>query len=156
MQTQTKTIYPTASLVTAITFHQLFEGLSLGIRIAALPSPSHLHSTSSSHSPSSHSPSRSSLPLDTHALISKSDHAGRNSQRSILQPTLSILFALTTPLGMGVGLRVFTRGVGGDSEDGTSFFVKFKLTSQFTYSLYLLPKPPHACTCSLAPQPRCT
>jgi len=27
------------SLVTAITFHQLFEGLSLGIRIAALPPP---------------------------------------------------------------------------------------------------------------------
>lgn len=27
-----------ASLVTAILFHQLFEGLSLGIRIAALPS----------------------------------------------------------------------------------------------------------------------
>lgn len=27
------------SLVTAISFHQLFEGLSLGIRIAALPAP---------------------------------------------------------------------------------------------------------------------
>lgn len=30
-------IHGTASLVTAIVFHQLFEGLSLGIRIATLP-----------------------------------------------------------------------------------------------------------------------
>ena len=31
------------SLVTAISFHQLFEGLSLGIRIAALPPPADPH-----------------------------------------------------------------------------------------------------------------
>jgi zinc transporter 1/2/3 len=34
------------SLATAISFHQLFEGLSLGIRIAALPAhpdPRHIH-----------------------------------------------------------------------------------------------------------------
>ena len=30
-----------ASLVIAIVFHQLFEGLSLGIRIAGLPSSHH-------------------------------------------------------------------------------------------------------------------
>jgi solute carrier family 39 (zinc transporter), member 1/2/3 len=30
-------IYAAASLATAITFHQLFEGLSLGTRIATLP-----------------------------------------------------------------------------------------------------------------------
>jgi len=30
-------VHPSASLTTAIIFHQLFEGLSLGIRIAALP-----------------------------------------------------------------------------------------------------------------------
>ncbi|KAG5351651.1 hypothetical protein C0989_005423 [Termitomyces sp. Mn162] len=67
------------SLVTAIIFHQLFEGLSLGIRIAGLP------------------PSPTSGPR-------------------WLAPTLSILFAITTPLGMVVGMLAFPSTRAGDSD----------------------------------------
>ncbi|KAG6853197.1 hypothetical protein C0991_006186 [Blastosporella zonata] len=66
------------SLVTAIVFHQLFEGLSLGIRIAGLPS----------------SP---------------------RPNRRWLAPTLSILFAITTPLGMGSGALAFTSARKGEA-----------------------------------------
>ena len=68
-----------ATLVTAILFHQLFEGLSLGIRIAALPT-------------------------DSDSLPSSSKHI------HLLKPTLAITFALTTPLGIGIGLLAFTAG----------------------------------------------
>ncbi|KAJ6524451.1 Zinc/iron permease [Mycena vulgaris] len=59
------------SLLTAIIFHQLFEGLSLGIRIASLPAPK-----------------------------------GRRDWFSI---TLSLLFALTTPVGLAIGVLAFAR-----------------------------------------------
>ena len=35
-----RNVFTSASLVTAVTFHQLFEGLSLGTRIATLPTTS--------------------------------------------------------------------------------------------------------------------
>ncbi|KAF7328878.1 Zip-like iron-zinc transporter [Mycena venus] len=60
------------SLLTAIVFHQLFEGLSLGIRIASLPAPK------------------------THG-------------RDWFSITLSLLFALTTPVGLAIGMRAFAR-----------------------------------------------
>ncbi|KAJ7446910.1 Zinc/iron permease [Mycena galericulata] len=63
------------SLLTAITFHQLFEGLSLGIRIATLPAPK-----------------------------------GRHDWFSI---TLSLLFALTTPFGLAVGMLAFAHSAHG-------------------------------------------
>ncbi|KAJ8514835.1 hypothetical protein ONZ45_g7669 [Pleurotus djamor] len=81
-------------LLTAIFFHQLFEGLSLGIRIASLPPPpspnkdEHEHPSSSSH-PHSHS-----------------------SGGSILSATLSFLFAATTPAGILIGLISFGVGEG--------------------------------------------
>ncbi|KAJ7039059.1 Zinc/iron permease [Mycena alexandri] len=66
------------SLLTAIVFHQLFEGLSLGIRIASLPAPkTHSHS-----------------------------HTRRRDWFSI---TLSLLFALTTPVGLAIGMLAFAR-----------------------------------------------
>lgn len=68
----------TASLVTAIFFHQLFEGLSLGIRIASLPPP--MNKTS----------------------------------RSLLAPALSALFAVTTPVGILIGLLSLGGGQGGE------------------------------------------
>lgn len=70
-----------ASLVTAISFHQLFEGLSLGIRIASLPRK-----------------------------------AGTGGF-SILKVTLMILFAITTPIGIIIGMIVFP----GDADVGKSF-----------------------------------
>ncbi|TDL20444.1 Zinc/iron permease [Rickenella mellea] len=76
---------PTASLVTAIIFHQLFEGLSLGIRISALPS-------------------------------------GRGGM-SLLKPTLAVLFALTTPVGIVIGILALPHGGGDESAN-----LKMKLT----------------------------
>ncbi|KAJ7666892.1 Zinc/iron permease [Mycena polygramma] len=57
------------SLLTAIVFHQLFEGLSLGIRIASLPAP--------------------------------------RTRRDWFPATLSLLFALTTPVGLAIGMLAF-------------------------------------------------
>ncbi|KIY73307.1 Zinc/iron permease [Cylindrobasidium torrendii FP15055 ss-10] len=70
------------TLLTAIVFHQLFEGLSLGIRIASLPPPS------------------------SSVLPAPSTFVGRSRQQW-LQPTLAFLFAVTTPAGMGLGMAVF-------------------------------------------------
>ncbi|KAF5364726.1 hypothetical protein D9757_012494 [Collybiopsis confluens] len=69
-----------ASLVTAIIFHQLFEGLSLGIRISAIPPP--IDKLTSEEAPSS-----------TH--------------HSLFQPILAFLFAVTTPFGIGLGMLLF-------------------------------------------------
>src|SRR5882757_5843840 len=70
-------IVPTsASLLTAVTFHQLFEGLSLGTRIATLPT---------------------------------------NSRT--LRPSMMMSFATTVPIGVAVGLLLFT----GPYEGGLSF-----------------------------------
>ncbi|KAJ7106570.1 Zinc/iron permease [Mycena epipterygia] len=65
------------SLLTAIISHQLFEGLSLGIRIAALPDA--------------------------------------KARRDWFSTTLSLLFALTTPVRLALGLRVFAPGAQGAS-----------------------------------------
>ncbi|RDX45722.1 Zinc/iron permease [Lentinus brumalis] len=61
------------SLVIAIVFHQLFEGLSLGIRIAGLPT-------------------------------SDSEHGVHILPGRTLKPLLASTFAITTPLGIGIGL----------------------------------------------------
>ncbi|KAJ3513678.1 hypothetical protein NLJ89_g2813 [Agrocybe chaxingu] len=176
------------SLTTAIIFHQLFEGLSLGIRIAALP-PSkrghgndHEHEHEHHHHPHSahdledveeeprgrstssgsdredarkakadreelavsggahvHSPTqeeRNELPSQQSPLLDASTKTRPHScrgpsssdtgvwaslQRAVnvrnwgiwqqeihwLQPTLSLLFAVTTPFGMGVGMTLW-------------------------------------------------
>ncbi|KAJ3879741.1 Zinc/iron permease [Lentinula edodes] len=86
------------TLVTAIIFHQLFEGLSLGIRIAAIPPD---------EGDTSPRPSRSSSP---------SASLARKSHHSVLQPVLTILFALTTPLGIAMGMLVFSSQRGKTSE----------------------------------------
>ncbi|KAJ3931437.1 MAG: Zinc/iron permease [Lentinula lateritia] len=86
------------TLVTAIIFHQLFEGLSLGIRIAAIPPEEGVTSPQ---------PSRSSSP---------SASLARKSHHSVLQPVLTILFALTTPLGIAMGMLVFSSQRGKTSE----------------------------------------
>ncbi|KAJ4490641.1 ZIP zinc transporter-domain-containing protein, partial [Lentinula aciculospora] len=96
------------TLVTAIIFHQLFEGLSLGIRIAAIP-PADINSSPLSSRTSSPSGSQevSSLP---------SSWLGHNAHRSILQPVLTFLFALTTPVGIASGMLVFPSQRGKSSE----------------------------------------
>ncbi|KAK7028335.1 Zip-like iron-zinc transporter [Favolaschia claudopus] len=72
------------SLLTAILFHQLFEGLSLGIRIASLPArKSHHHHHADRHPP--------------------------KQGRDWFALTLSLLFALTTPVGLAIGMMAFGR-----------------------------------------------
>jgi zinc transporter 1/2/3 len=58
------------SLLVAVTFHQLFEGLSLGIRIASLPAP------------------KGRVPW--------------------LRAVLAVLFAITVPVGISIGLLAFS------------------------------------------------
>jgi len=72
-----------ASLITAIIFHQLFEGLSLGIRIAALPT-------------------------------SKEGSFILPSQ--IMKPVLAFMFAITTPVGIALGLALFSSGQHGRAD----------------------------------------
>lgn len=72
-----------ASLIVAIIFHQLFEGLSLGIRIAGLPA-------------------------------SKEGSFILPSQ--FLKPALAFTFAITTPVGIGLGLALFSSGQHGQAE----------------------------------------
>lgn len=71
-----------ASLLTAILFHQLFEGLSLGVRLASLPS--HLPPFAAT-GPSSGS---------------------RNISIRFVPHTLALLFGITTPVGILVGLLI--------------------------------------------------
>ena len=141
--------------MTAILFHQLFEGLSLGIRIAAL-SPkvvkeSHIahgddESLSSSMPPimpSLHSdfgvPSNSTSSSGHRCCgdleiregrIEVSDRylwAFRGRRVHWLEPTLSILFALTTPFGMGIGMILWKER---DGSDPSLFFVTLYLAAK--------------------------
>jgi len=178
---------PVASLTTAIIFHQIFEGLSLGIRIAALPLPEKLPSPAKGsdeerapsvrkldgldgivakpyfqEGSSAKPPLRRSRSTDNLAprevpsfswtsLLgrqSQTEHSdegygstsrsnrtlGEGSSRGTesavlgksqrtswmpnpLKSTLSILFAITTPLGMVLGLFLW-KGREGDIEQG--------------------------------------
>ncbi|EED77723.1 predicted protein [Postia placenta Mad-698-R] len=63
------------SLATAIMFHQLFEGLSLGIRIATLSAVSNA-----------------------------------KGRMGLLKPALAVSFAITTPVGIAIGLGAFKPG----------------------------------------------
>lgn len=76
-------------------FHQLFEGLSLGIRIASLPSP-----------PSTDA-ELSALGIKRHSrgLLGSLLGAGGG-----LKIALAILFGVTAPAGMGIGLILFKVG----------------------------------------------
>lgn len=98
-----------ASLTTAVVFHQLFEGLSLGIRIAALPPPPSFDDSTDEES------------LNALRVKPRSD-ARRGFFKSLvmaiggergegwLKSTLAILFAITTPAGMGIGMVGFKVG----------------------------------------------
>ena len=114
-------------------FHQLFEGLSLGIRIAALPPPKMMHNDDSrTDCDGGVSTSRSSnqrtlniknyLWLSTFSSSSSLHHPHHRAQnrwmsvwkswRDIhwLKPILSFLFAVTTPAGMISGILAFGPG----------------------------------------------
>lgn len=111
-----------ASLTTAIIFHQLFEGLSLGIRIAALPPPMNandgFHDENSRTSSSCVSASvnqrvlngqRFLWPSTTYLGVRKWWLSRLKHLKDLywLKPTLSFLFAVTTPSGMALGILLF-------------------------------------------------
>ena len=141
-------------MTTAILFHQLFEGLSLGIRIASLPPEDveyHQHialedeenlrqlASSLRYVPSPVIPNLDTDPgavPSNFTLPSQRGHTddstdsqtiGRgievqslpSREREVhwLQPTLSILFAVTTPLGMCAGMTLWK-----DGSDTSLFF----------------------------------
>jgi solute carrier family 39 (zinc transporter), member 1/2/3 len=89
------------SLVAAISFHQLFEGLSLGIRIAALPTTT----TTLVTEPDSQAEQQS-----TTTTGSSSSSSSSSSLISWLRPLLALLFAITAPAGILSGLIVFSSG----------------------------------------------
>ncbi|KAF5319166.1 hypothetical protein D9619_008518 [Psilocybe cf. subviscida] len=109
------------SLATAISFHQLFEGLSLGIRIAALPPPKESQDNgedafdalprSESYS-GNLSPRGSSRPQKWSSPVMTlrrcvSHYTARLRRLHWLKPTLAILFGLTTPAGMILGMLIW-------------------------------------------------
>ena len=107
LQALTRTV---ASLVTAIIFHQLFEGLSLGIRIATLPAAAARGAFQTSN-----------LAQHLSHYLLPADVAGF----SLLKPILALSFAVTTPIGIGIGLAVFEPG----RSEGGEFDVSVCYTS---------------------------
>jgi solute carrier family 39 (zinc transporter), member 1/2/3 len=92
------------SLAAAISFHQLFEGLSLGIRIAALPTTT----------------TPTTEPADSQAEQQSTTTTGSSSSRLIswLRPLLALLFAVTAPAGILSGLIVFSSGANQGADAG--------------------------------------
>ncbi|KAM6499700.1 ZIP Zinc transporter domain containing protein [Amanita muscaria] len=108
-----------ASLLIAICFHQLFEGLSLGIRIDALPPLPRalLYASASSSQLSIASESTPLLPDPQSREWSPSFNSGW------MKTILSILFAITTPLGMVLGLAIFPRSIDVGDKDEKALFL---------------------------------
>ncbi|KAI6127261.1 hypothetical protein F5141DRAFT_381580 [Pisolithus sp. B1] len=108
-----------ASLLVAVIFHQFFEGLSLGIRIASLPSSSSSTSEALGNTePGVHDRPISSTLRNVDVEFGVTTHPRTADNQKwdfieILKPTLACSFAVTTPVGIGLGMIVF--GVGGSS-----------------------------------------
>ncbi|KIN95052.1 hypothetical protein M404DRAFT_1007838 [Pisolithus tinctorius Marx 270] len=106
-----------ASLLIAVIFHQLFEGLSLGIRISSLPSSSSSDALPNTEGEGHH---RSMSPTlrDINVEHGFTAHPRNTKNREldfidILKPTLACSFAVATPVGIALGMMLF--GAGGDS-----------------------------------------
>ncbi len=144
-------LIPIASLTTAIIFHQLFEGLSLGIRIAALP-PTKKKDAQLQYSDDERTPSESSSNVSSQKLnaeppdltvqkvaasspkLKQEAHRWQPFQKwkkwrmwnvrevHWLKPTLSFLFAVTTPFGMTLGMALFPTNRNKDIGEFLPFF----------------------------------
>ena len=80
--------------MTAIVFHQLFEGLSLGIRIATLPAAA----------------ARGAWVMIAILQGRVADLHADVAGIKLLKPILAVSFAITTPVGIGIGLAAFEPG----------------------------------------------
>ncbi|RYP63291.1 hypothetical protein DL771_009362 [Monosporascus sp. 5C6A] len=104
------------TLFVVIIFHQMFEGIALGTRIAAIGTPT--RSGSPSDKPHAHG-------LEGHASADATPNLGDNTSNETTNPpwkTLSlpkkllmaIAFAITTPIGMAIGIGVLDTFNGND------------------------------------------
>jgi len=119
-----------ASLLIAVFFHKLFEGLSLGIRIAALPSSSYSDCTHEAAAVS-HDPSH--LDLHLHDAYIAPHAMNLSKFIAVLKPTLACLFAITTSAGIGLGMLVFKAGadIGKPTSPSTTHSHTHKLDSLY-------------------------
>ncbi|KAI6779936.1 uncharacterized protein J7T54_000236 [Emericellopsis cladophorae] len=93
------------TLFIVIVFHQIFEGLALGTRIAALGTGQHIH-THGLPEPSADSEAHKTadtLPIASSSSSSSSLVAGVPLGRKLI---LASLFAFITPIGMAIGIGV--------------------------------------------------
>ncbi|RYO96258.1 hypothetical protein DL765_011639 [Monosporascus sp. GIB2] len=104
------------TLFVVIIFHQMFEGIALGTRIAAIGSPAR----NGSHGDKPHSHG-----LGGHASADASPNLGDNASNGAASPgwktpslltklLMAIAFAITTPIGMAIGIGVLDTFNGND------------------------------------------
>lgn len=107
------------TLFIVILFHQVFEGMALGSRIATIgthsqPALQHGHS-SGSHSSSPDKVDKAVLPStavdDSTSTDSVSSPAGLSIRRKL---SLAAIFAFITPIGMAIGIGVLQHFNGND------------------------------------------
>jgi len=94
-------------LTTAIIFHQLFEGLSLGIRIAALPPPPPPFDGESDEESEIGDFSKPKAHGYHRFVKSLKRIIGGERGEGWLKCSLAVLFAITAPAGLGLGMIVF-------------------------------------------------
>ncbi|KJA18938.1 hypothetical protein HYPSUDRAFT_205019 [Hypholoma sublateritium FD-334 SS-4] len=98
------------SLTTAVVFHQLFEGFSLGIRIAAIPAKAK-EAEEGSASGGTLAVEEVLLDPSTGDLEAASNKARSpkpsTNEAHWLKSTLSFLFGVTTPAGMALGMTLW-------------------------------------------------
>ncbi|CRK11202.1 Zinc-regulated transporter 2 like protein [Verticillium longisporum] len=118
------------TLFIVIIFHQMFEGLALGSRIAALGTVVSVHAASGhghghGHGHGSTQVAQTKSASDTDPAITPSADASDNSTTDSLKPAhyslkkkclLASAFALITPLGMAIGIAVLDFFNGNDPD----------------------------------------
>ncbi|KAK3299835.1 uncharacterized protein B0H64DRAFT_1743 [Chaetomium fimeti] len=121
------------TLFAVIVFHQMFEGLALGTRIAALgrPSPTsapatghgHCHGPTPAAAPITEEPKTARAATDTSSSSTHTAVPSLDGPPASPAPTpvsmrkkllLALAFALVTPLGMGIGIGVLQNFNGND------------------------------------------
>ncbi|ATY63812.1 Zinc iron permease [Cordyceps militaris] len=98
------------TLFVVILFHQIFEGLALGTRIATIGTTRDLHSHNGSAADGNNSPSNVG-PATSHTALLPHQTTGLSLRKKM---GLASLFAFVTPLGMAIGIGVLKTFNGND------------------------------------------
>ena len=121
-------------------FHQLFEGFSLGIRIAAIPAKAK-RAEEGSASEGTLAVEEVLLDPSTGDLEAASNKVQRSKSSTgeahWLKSTLSFLFGVTTPAGMALGMTLWPSNVPGHG--GGTFHLDICII--YVFSLLLQRKP---------------